>query len=332
MNMTSPRTETKGLLLFLTIVFVLPILLYLPPFFLSLDGTNEAVLSLFSGSPAAGAMAALLFLRRGDPRLPRTFFWCFLGLTAATALWGLAGLFLPERWYAGGCAFLLAALFFVILFFCLSMSKERRAAANLSGGNWALSARLLLLFLVLLLVRAVASNLVVSGNPLATFAPLSPAVLLTPLLAFVPTFTSCFSEEYGWRTYFQPTLQSRLGPIKGVLLFGVLWAWWHMPAPLFTAGFSLELVPSFLIVCLNCISFGTFLAFAYAKTHNLWLAILIHFCNNSLSFLLPSSEQSWAAVAGTTLIQMALFLPFLLSPVFRQPLAPTGPQAPAERA
>lgn len=82
-----------------------------------------------------------------------------------------------------------------------------------------------------------------------------------------------------------------------------------------------QIGPSFLLSCLNCIAFGTFLAFIYLKTHNIWLAILIHFCNNNLPLMLPQAD-TWIQATASTLIQLAIFLPFLFSNVFRRAPSP----------
>jgi len=54
-----------------------------------------------------------------------------------------------------------------------------------------------------------------------------------------------FREEYGWRGYLLPRLLP-LGEIKGTLILGVIWAFWHLPV-LSMAQESLWLgVPIFL--------------------------------------------------------------------------------------
>ena len=101
-----------------------------------------------------------------------------------------------------------------------------------------------------------------------------------------------------------------------------LWALWHLPSSLSFDHDSLtQIGPSFLLSCLNCIAFGTFLAFIYLKTHNIWLAILIHFCNNNLPLMLPQAD-TWIQATASTLIQLAIFLPFLFSNVFRRAPSP----------
>lgn len=46
-----------------------------------------------------------------------------------------------------------------------------------------------------------------------------------------------FCEEPGWRGFALPRLQLRYGPLRGTLLLGVLWTFWHLPL-FFIPGFN----------------------------------------------------------------------------------------------
>ena len=66
------------------------------------------------------------------------------------------------------------------------------------------------------------------------------------------------------------------------------------------------------------------MAFAYMKTHNLWLPVLIHFMNNFLALLFNevtsfADGSSLFASLGTLLVlQILFFAPFLFSRAFRK--------------
>ena len=267
------RQENKELLVFLAIAFALPFLWFLVPAIFSLTGNSLHSLSSFSLfnvlCPAAGAMVVSLVYRAEDPLLPRTFFRRFLGLTAIVGLWALCGLFLPEHFLSTVTPLLYFAVSLATIVFYLDEPSDLRAAYGLTGRQWTLSGVLLLLFLALLVVRAVANNLI-TGTPQAAFT----AVSFSSLFLLLPSF------------------------FLNCIAFG-----------------------TFLLSCLNCIAFGTFLAFIYLKTHNIWLAILIHFCNNNLPLMLPQAD-TWIQATASTLIQLAIFLPFLFSNVFRRAPSP----------
>ena len=171
--------------------------------------------------------------------------------------------------------------------------KERREAYGLAGKNWPQSIPLLGLFLVFYLTEQLLPSLILEG-PAAWTASLSLDANMGWLIYSVPfsilaSFISLFGEEYGWRTYFQPLLQEKAGRIKGVFLFGVLWELWHLPLVLCyyapqAAGSTLAQV-----LCMrygHVILLAVFLAYAYGKTGNLWLPVLIHGMNNTLSGVL----------------------------------------------
>ncbi len=46
-----------------------------------------------------------------------------------------------------------------------------------------------------------------------------------------------FFEEPGWRGFALPRLQQHIGPVRGSLLLGVLWTFWHLPV-FFIPGFN----------------------------------------------------------------------------------------------
>ena len=57
--------------------------------------------------------------------------------------------------------------------------------------------------------------------------PLLTSILVTAGLVFLLLPLS-FGEEYGWRGYLLPRLLP-LGEIKGTLILGIIWAFWHLP-------------------------------------------------------------------------------------------------------
>jgi membrane protease YdiL (CAAX protease family) len=59
-----------------------------------------------------------------------------------------------------------------------------------------------------------------------------------PLAYVVALFVGgALFEEPGWRGFALPRLQEQLGPLRGTLLLGVVWAFWHLPL-FFVPGFN----------------------------------------------------------------------------------------------
>ena len=157
-----------------------------------------------------------------------------------------------------------------------------------------------------------------------TAAPWVTMLMLVP--NFFLSFLPFFGEEYGWRYFLQPRLQSRFGPRGGVLLLGVLWGLWHLPLNLFyyAPDTALQSVASQLV---TCVCFGVFFAWAYMRTNNIWTAVLLHYFNNNMILVYTGAGDA-AVISGQTvgwgdvLVQLALFgalfLPFLASKTFRE--------------
>ena len=66
-----------------------------------------------------------------------------------------------------------------------------------------------------------------------------------------------------------------------------------------------------------------FFAFAYMKTDNIWIPVILHFMNNNIAGLISGGTVSgavieWKAVLIHLIFYSIFFLPFLASKVFRE--------------
>lgn len=339
MHPTTRNPEKKELLLFLAVTYGLPLLMTLPMAVLFQAGRD---VSLFPAAqmfyPAAGLILANLICRKGDPLLPRRFFLAFLALTGVMVFWCLAGFLLPGKAAVNGGSYssLIGTVLLIVLY--LSEGKEKRAAYQLTGKNWGRSALLLLLFVALTYGSALLFALFSEGlsGAAAIISAIEPKKL--PFLVFLPlvallSLAPFFGEEYGWRTYFQPLLQQKFGGIKGVLLFGLLWESWHLPLVVFYYAPALPAasLPQLLVLRYGVtILLAIFMAYAYGKTQNVWLPVLVHFINNFLATGEGTVVFSWGMIGGLLLIKGACYLPFLFSKVFRAQETASPEEAPPE--
>ncbi len=151
-------------------------------------------------------------------------------------------------------------------------------------------------------------------------------LLMLPL-NFLLAFAPFFGEEYGWRYYMQPLLQKRFGMRGGVLVLGAAWGIWHVFLDFFyytTPDMGLMMLISQMI---TCVTLGIFFAWAYLKTGNLWVPVILHYLNNNLTLVvanqysievLENQQLTWSMIPQALLLNGILFGLFFLSGEFRK--------------
>lgn len=116
-------------------------------------------------------------------------------------------------------------------------------------------------------------------------------------LWFLPVFFlfQCFTsgmEEFGWRGYLQPLLQTRYTAEKACFRVGLLWSIWHYPIIIYInypngitvmllslIGFTLLTIPQAYVI-----------GWLYNSTGNVWLCVILHAWANTVSaYLLAAS-------------------------------------------
>jgi membrane protease YdiL (CAAX protease family) len=118
----------------------------------------------------------------------------------------------------------------------------------------------------------------------------------------VLVFGGPLGEEPGWRGFALPRLQQRLGPLRGTLLLGALWALWHLPLYLLPEGYGTinqglgYSLTAFLAFTVLGIALSVLFTWMFNNTQgSLLLAILLHTSINAplgylSSLLFPSSQ------------------------------------------
>lgn len=318
--------DRKELQIFLAVAYGLTFLMGIPMalfFHMGKDVALFASAQMFY--PAAGLMLAKLICQKEDPSLPKHFFIGFLILSGIEVLWCFAGFFLPDLITSEGSSYSAAIGTVVIGILYFSEKKERRNAYGLAGKKWGLSLCLLALFIALVFVRYLLCTVITEGSSglrefLLQMIDQNQLFIFVNLpVAFVLSASSYLGEEYGWRTYFQPLLQKKFGLIKGVFLFGVLWEFWHLPLVFFyyaPLAPNMSLVQLIVLRYVSCVLLSIFMAYAYMKTHNVWLPVLIHFANNVLAGT-ETKAVTWTTLMITILLLIISYLPFLSFKVFR---------------
>ena len=163
------------------------------------------------------------------------------------------------------------------LFVLISVLKDKKLLGNLS-----LKSFFMWVVLILLLKSLEMSlfNLYVQG-----YVHIYDNILASNIGAVFFSFGSItfnlfyvMGEEYGWRYFLQPRLQSGIGKVRGVLLTGLVWGIYHMPMYIIIG--AEELTYSLALVFVFCICMGVFLGLCYMKTNSVILVSTLHFVNN----------------------------------------------------
>lgn len=334
------KTEKRQLTIFIAIAYGIP---YISSFLMWYGSLNQMDLSAFPTTqmlyPAMGVMAAYLLTRKKDESIPRAFYICFILTTVISIVFTILSVLMSDTVVSlpGGTmpVFSLAVQYLlsvgsVVCLICLiAAGKEKRAAYGMKWKNWKVSAGCILLFAVLYLTRvAIYDGLAGQIKEFAAIMTSAEAWIYFAVmpLNFLLGYIAFFGEEYGWRYYLQPFLQRKFGLRKGVLILGVVWGLWHLPLDFFyyvTPEYGLAMTVNQII---NCVTLGIFLGYAYMKTENIWVPIIIHFLNNNLIMVvsgafsadvLENNSVSWMELPITLLINGLLFGVFIFAKQYR---------------
>lgn len=278
--------------------------------------------------PAAGVILALILTVGKSRKLPMRFFVTYLVTAAFAVLLTIGNVVIPSTvWYlVENYVFIIGSIVSWIML--LTEKKEIRDefVLRFGGHGTKKSFLLMLLFLGLYILRLFLSGLMDGsiGEVIGLFA--SPETWLMTgvvIINFYLTFIIFFGEEYGWRYFLQPMLQKRFGLKGGVILLGVIWGLWHLPINVYYYSPDTWFY-SVLIHQITCISFAIFFGYAYGKTGNMWVPIVIHYINNNMAAVLTGSADfgnqvyGWKEVLMILVLNGILFVPFLFTKVYKE--------------
>lgn len=145
------------------------------------------------------------------------------------------------------------------------------------------------------------------------------AVLVSlPTIMFNIIFA--IGQEYGWRQFLQPRLQSMMGKVGGVLLTGAIWGISNVP--LFVMLNSEVLIYDLLAVVMYFVFIGIFIGLCYMKTKSIILVSMLNLLNDAfivlrnVAFSTENISMNSFYVMALT-VSFVIFVPFLLSKEFR---------------
>ena len=154
-------------------------------------------------------------------------------------------------------------------------------------------------------------GIIIQPGALTDFQGLSPRLLvLYPIYFFVVIFGGGpLGEEPGWRGFALPRLQPRYGPLRGTLLLGVVWCFWHLPDFLTPAqgggpGTNLAtILTNFSIFFLMVIALAIIFTWVFNHTAgSVFIAIMLHASVNTPQLVLvplfPAMDVTSLDLAG----------------------------------
>ena len=334
------KTEKRQLTIFIAIAYGIPYLLGL---FMWYGSLNQMDLSAFPSTqmlyPAMGVMIAFLLTRKKDEAIPRAFYLCFIVTTVISIVFTILSVLMPDAVVSlpGGTMpvfslavqYLLAAGSIICLICLIAAGKKKREAYGVKGKNWMASVGCVVLFVLLYFFRVAAYN-GLSGQ-LENFISVMLSAEAWIYLAIMPLnfllgYAAFFGEEYGWRYYLQPFLQKKFGLRKGVLILGVVWGLWHLPLDFFYYVTPDKGVVMTVNQIINCVTLGIFLGYAYMKTENIWVPVMIHFLNNNLVLVvsgafsadvLENQSVSWLDIPLALVMNGLIFGLFIFAKQYR---------------
>jgi len=91
-------------------------------------------------------------------------------------------------------------------------------------------------------------------------------------------------EEIGWRGFLQPQLQKKFGTTTALLMLGIIWAYWHLPANLGGHnGVEHRILNTFVIFPIAVIGMTFAFGWLRIKSESIWPCVYFHGVINSIS-------------------------------------------------
>ncbi len=139
-------------------------------------------------------------------------------------------------------------------------------------------------------------------------------VLENILLYTAISLPFAFGEEFGWRGYAQGKLVREFGLVRGLLLLGIIWGFWHTPIYYFVGAYPEHpILGPFVMTPIDNILAVIPMGWLYIRSRNIWVPTLTHAFADVLwgfsDLLFPKSHeiQGWLILQAAQLI-VSVFL------------------------
>jgi len=163
----------------------------------------------------------------------------------------------------------------------------------------------------LIILFSIAINATLLGGDFPGFSIFRQEWYLAPLFFVITLVGGPLGEEFGWRGFALPNLQSKYSPIVASVIIGIVWALWHLPL-FFQPGslhakIGLAMLPVFIA---GEIVLATIMTWVYNRTDGSLLVggIILHNADNFWATTLITNETMKTAFYGGTQSQFDMQL------------------------
>lgn len=160
--------------------------------------------------------------------------------------------------------------------------------------------------------------------PLGAAIAVKIALNATVGLIIVMIFT--LGEDLGWFGYLVPRLVGRLGPVRGALCFGLIWACWHLPIYVRGHNNPDESLSGLLVAMGWTVAMGVLMTWLRLRSRSLWVPALAHASGNSmgLAVFLFATDVSETTFFGCSVWVFGVLAAAAAWNLHRRPPAPDG--------
>jgi len=140
-------------------------------------------------------------------------------------------------------------------------------------------------------------------------------------------FYTCLGEEYGWRAYLTPKLESLMPEPFALIVSGIIWGMWHaLMIKDYGHNFGTEYkffpYAGYIAMCISCIFLGAFFTWLTKKTKSVFPSAVAHTAIDAINitdfFISPDTSEKLSATGQNHFNSGCLMLagPALVGAVF----------------